>query len=260
MAAPNLNGRVALVTGASRGIGRAIALALARAGAHVVALARTQGALEELDDEIRALGGQATLVPCNVKDFAALDRLGGAIFERWRRLDIFIGNAGMLGPISPLGHVDPKAFEEVMAVNVTANWRLIRSLDPLLRAAEAGRVAMVTSGAAHRAQMRAYWGPYAMSKAALEALARTYAAETATTAVKVMLVNPGPLRTRMRAAAMPGEDPDTLKTPEEFAPHVLALCAPEWTESGLLYDFPTGRTMRFQGPTPVENISVSSTT
>ena len=245
---PDLKGRVALVTGASRGIGRAVALELARARAHVIALARTQGALEALDDDIRALGGEATLVPCNVKDFDALDRLGAAIHQRWGKLDILVGNAGVLGPISPLGHVEIKAWDEAMAVNVTANWRLIRSLDPLLRQSDAGRVVMVTSGAAHCAQMKAYWGPYAVSKAALEALARTYAAETATTAVKVMLVNPGPLRTRMRAQAMPGEDPLELRLPEELAPKVLALCAPQWTESGLLYDFPSDRLMRFQGP------------
>ena len=244
----DFSGRVALVTGASRGIGRAVALELARAGAHVVALARSQGALEELDDDIRKLGGAATLVPCDLKDFSALDRLGAALHQRWGRLDIVVANAGVLGPISPLAHVEPKAWDEVMAVNVTANWRLIRSLDLPLRAAPAGRVVFLTSGAAHRAQMKAYWGPYAVSKAALEALARTYAAETATSAVKVMLVNPGPLRTRMRAQAMPGEDPAELRLPEELAPKVLALCAPEWTESGQLYDFPADLVLRFRGP------------
>ena len=222
----DFSGKVALVTGASRGIGRAVALELARAGAHVVALARSQGALEELDDDIRKLGGAATLVPCDLKDYSALDRLGAALHQRWGRLDMFVANAGVLGPISPLAHVETKAWDEVMAVNVTANWRLIRSLDLPLRAAPAGRVVFLTSGAAHRAQMKAYWGPYAVSKAALEALARTYAAETATSAVKVMLVNPGPLRTRMRAQAMPGEDPAELRLPEELAPKVLALCAP----------------------------------
>ena len=245
---PDLENRVALVTGASRGIGRAVALELARAGAHVIALARTQGALEALDDDIRALGGETTLVPCDVRDFDALDRLGAAIHQRWGKLDIFVGNAGVLGPISPLGHVDVKAWDEVIAVNVTANWRLVRSLDPLLRQSDAGRVVVVTSGAAHRAELRAYWGPYAVSKAALEALARTYAAETATTAVKVMLVNPGPLRTRMRAAAMPGEDPATLRTPEEIAPKIVDMCAPGWSESGKLYDFPGDRVMGFRGP------------
>lgn len=240
--------RIALVTGASRGVGRAIALELARRGAHVVALARTQGALEELDDEIRAHGGEATLVPCDVADFDALDRLGAALFERWGRLDIFVGNAGILGPLSPLAHVDPKDWNRVLAVNVTANWRLIRSLDPLLRASGAGRVAFVTSATAHRAAMKPYWGPYAISKAALEAMARTYAAETAGAGVTVMLANPGPLRTAMRARAMPGEDPTTLRTPDDFAKKILALLSPEWRESARLYDFPTDRLLDFSAP------------
>jgi NAD(P)-dependent dehydrogenase (short-subunit alcohol dehydrogenase family) len=245
--------RVAVVTGASRGIGRAVALALAASGVHVVAIARTQGALEELDDEIRALPlapeSGATLVPCDLRDHAAIDRLGEALFRRWGRLDVLVGNAGLLGPLSPLHHVDVKAWEDVFSVNVTANWRLIRSLDPLLRASPAGRVAFVTSGAASRAELRAYWGAYAASKAALDAIARTYAAETSgISAIRVMLINPGPLRTRMRAAAMPGEDPLTLRTPEEIAPKILALLSPEWSESGKLYDFPTDRLLSFQAP------------
>ena len=245
--------RIAVVTGASRGVGRAVALALAASGAHVVALARTQGALEELDDAIQALRpgakNSATLVPCDLKDFTALDRLGEALFRRWGRVDVLVGNAGILGPITPLHHVDPKAWDDVMAVNVTANWRLIRSLDPLLRQSTAGRVAFVTSAAASSAELRAYWGPYAASKAALDALARTYAAETANTSeIRVMLVNPGPLRTRLRASAMPGEDPLTLKTPEELAPKIVALCSAEWRETGKLYDFPTDRVMSFTGP------------
>ncbi len=241
--------RIALITGASRGIGRALALALARRGAHIVALALTQGALDELDDEIGALGGQATLVPCDLADFDALDRLGAALFERFGRLDVLVGNGGILGPLTPLAHADPKDWNKVMAVNVTANWRLIRSLDPLLRASSAGRALFITSGAAHRARMKPYWGPYAVSKAALEAIARTYAAETEnTSSIKVMLANPGPLRTRMRALAMPGEDPATLRTPEEFAEKAIALCAPEWGESGRLYDFPSDRVLDFAAP------------
>jgi len=240
--------RVVLVTGASRGIGRAAALALAKQGVHVIALARTQGALEALDDEIRALGGSATLVPLDLADFDALDRLGGSIFERWGRLDGLVGNAGLLGPISPLPHVSPKQFADVFAVNVTANFRLIRSLDPLLRAAPAGRAVFITSAVASRAATRAYWGTYASSKAALDLLARSYAAETVTTAVRVMLVNPGAMRTRMRAAAMPGEDPMTLPTPEDLAPKLLRLLAPEWTETGKLYDFPTDRVQSFRDP------------
>jgi NAD(P)-dependent dehydrogenase (short-subunit alcohol dehydrogenase family) len=242
----NLKDRLAVVTGASRGIGRAVALELAREGAHVIAIARTTGALEELDDEIKALGGAATLVPLDMTDFDALDRLGGVIHDRWGKLDIFVGNAGVLGPISPLGHVDQKSWDNVMAVNVTANWRLIRSLDPLLRASDAGRAVFVSSGAAHKCL--AYWGPYSTSKAAVEALARTYAAETVTTPVTVMMVNPGPLRTRMRAAAMPGEDPLTLKTPEDLAPEIVRLCRPDWTVTGAIYDFPQDRVLRPQMP------------
>ena len=246
MAKP-LQDRIALVTGASRGIGRAAALAFAEAGAHVVAVARTQGALEELDDEIRARGGDpATLVPLDLKDMEALDRLGAALHERWGKLDVLFGNAGILGDLTPLGHVDPKTWDTLMAVNVTANWRLIRSLDPLLRASDAGRAIFVSSGAAHKCT--AYWGPYSVSKAALEALARTYAAETVETTVRVMLVNPGPLRTRMRASAMPGEDPETLRTPDDLAPHIVRLASPEWSETGKLYDFPTDRVLGYQPP------------
>lgn len=244
-----LIGRTALVTGASRGIGRAVALELARAGAHVVALARTQGGLEELDDAIRSISGEATLVPCDLKDFAALDRLGAALYSRWGKLDIFIGNGGILGPLTPLAQVDPGQWDEVFAVNVTANWRLVRSLDLPLRASDAGRVVFVTSAVGHVAEMRAYWGPYAISKAALDALGRTYAAETATTTpVKVMLVDPGPLRTRMRAAAMPAEDPSTLRTPEDLAAKIVALCSPTWTQTGKLYHLPRNAILSFRAP------------
>ena len=241
---PDGSPRIALVTGASRGIGRAAAVALALSGAHVVAVARTQGALEELDDEIRALRPTepcaTTLVPMDLRDFDAIDRLGEALYRRWGRLDAFVGNAGVLGVLTPLHHLDPKTWDEVIAVNVTANWRLIRSLDPLLRRSAAGRVAFMTSGAASRAELRAYWGPYATSKAALDALARTYAAETVNTSnIRVMLINPGPLRTLMRAKAMPGEDPSTVRTPQELAPKIVEICSPDWTETGKLYDFPS---------------------
>lgn len=243
-----LAGRVALVTGASRGIGRAVALELARRGAHVIGLARTQGALEELDDAIRAMGGEATLVPCDIKDFDALDRLGAAIHQRWGKLDILVGNAGILGPLTPIAHCDPDKWEQVFGVNVTANYRLLRSLDPLLRASDAGRVVFISSGAAQKDDFTAYWGPYAASKSALDAIVRTYAAETLNVSkVRVMSVNPGPLRTKMRAAAMPGEDPATLRTPEEFAPKVADLCSPDWSETGKIYDFPRDQLLRFQG-------------
>lgn len=233
-----LSGSVAVVTGASRGIGYAIARALAAEGAHVVAMARTVGGLEELDDEIRASGGSATLVPADLKDFAAIDRLGGALYERWKRLDILVGNAGVLGRLTPLSHLDPRVWDEAMAVNVTANWRLIRALDPLLRQSPAGRAVFITSGAA--VMNLAYWGAYAVSKAALETLARTYAAETLKTPVRVSIVNPGPIRTRMRAAAMPGEDPATLPEPEEFAAALLPVCLPSFEETGRVYDFKQG--------------------
>ncbi|MGL4636877.1 MAG: SDR family NAD(P)-dependent oxidoreductase [Beijerinckiaceae bacterium] len=246
MSTPDLKGRVAVVTGASRGIGYVTALQLAAAGAHVVAVARTVGGLEELDDAIKTAGGSATLVPFDLKDFAAIDRLGAAINERWGKLDIMVGNAGMLGPLSPLGHIDPKSFEEVMAVNVTANWRLIRSLDPLLQQSDAGRAVFVSSGAAHKTM--AFWGPYSVSKAALQALVMTYAAENLRSNVQAMLVNPGPLRTRMRADAMPGEDPMSLRTPEDLAPHIVKLCAPASRERGSIFDFPTGKILNAQAP------------
>jgi NAD(P)-dependent dehydrogenase (short-subunit alcohol dehydrogenase family) len=239
--AQQLQGRVAVVTGASRGIGRAAALALAEAGAHVIALARTQGALEELDDQIRERGGSATLVPVDVKDYPALDRLGAAIHQRWGKLDILVGNAGILGELAPITHIDPPVWDDVMAVNVTANWRLIRSLDTLLRTSDAGRAIFLTSGAAEKCT--AYWGPYSVSKAALEALVRTYAAETVTTPVRVMLISPGPLRTAMRQKAMPGEDPLKLRTPEELAPEIVRLADPAWTETGKILDFQTGALM-----------------
>jgi NAD(P)-dependent dehydrogenase (short-subunit alcohol dehydrogenase family) len=230
--------RVAVVTGASRGIGRAAALALAEAGAHIIALARTQGALEELDDAIRGKGGSTTLVPVDMKDLDALDRLGAAIHERWGKLDILLGNAGVLGELSPITHIDQPVWDDVMAVNVTANYRLLRSMDPLLRASDAGRAIFVSSGAAHKCT--AYWGVYSVSKAALEALVRTYAAETVTTPIRAMLLNPGPLRTAMRQKAMPGEDRMSLRTPEDLAPHIVTMALPSWTETGKIYDFPKG--------------------
>jgi NAD(P)-dependent dehydrogenase (short-subunit alcohol dehydrogenase family) len=233
-----LSGRVAVVTGASRGIGRAAALGLAEAGVHVVALARTVGGLEELDDAIKAKGGSATLVPLDLKDFEALDRLGASIFERWGKLDMLFGNAGLLGRITPVAHIDPHLWDDVMAVNVTANWRLIRSLDALLRQSDAGRALFMTSGVTQR--LPAYWGVYSVSKMALEGLVRTYAAELRQTNARANLVNPGPIRTRMRAQAMPGEDPETLKPPEALVPDVIRMLSPEYDKNGVWFDFPSG--------------------
>ena len=244
---PPLADRIALVTGASRGIGRATALALARAGAHVVAVARTVGGLEELDDAIRAGGGSATLVPLDLKDHDGIARLAAALNERYRRLDVLIGNAGIGGPSSPLSHVEPKAWDDVMAINVTANWQLIRHFEPLLKASDAGRVVFVSSGAAHNA--RAYRGPYGVSKAALEALARTFATETESTPIRVNLFNPGPTRTGLRAAVMPGEDPMTLPSADEVAEKIVALALPNFTESGKLYDFRFGKLFSYRLPT-----------
>lgn len=232
-----LEGKIALVTGASRGIGYAAAKAFAAAGAHVIAVARTVGGLEELDDEIQAAGGSATLVPLDLKDGDGIDRLGAAIYERWGKLDILLANAGILGSITPVGHIAPKEFEDVMAINVTANWRLIRSLDPLLRQSNSGRALFVTSGAVRN--RRPYWAAYSMSKAALETMAITYAKETEKTPIKTLLVNPGPLRTAMRAKAVPGEDPTTLKTPTDLAPHLVDLVGADLQQSGVLWDFPT---------------------
>jgi NAD(P)-dependent dehydrogenase (short-subunit alcohol dehydrogenase family) len=241
-----LSGRIALVTGASRGIGAATARALGQAGAHVVAVARTVGGLEELDDAIRAARGSATLVPLDVTDFQGLARLAGMLSERYRRLDILVGNAGIVGPSSPLDHIPLKDWDDVIKVNVTANWQLICAMDALLRRSDAGRAVFITSGAAHK--MGAYRGLYATSKAALEAVARTYAAETERTAVRVNLFNPGPTRTRMRAQVMPGEDPTTLPAPEEVAEKIVELCLPEFCETGRCYDFPTRKLLSFRRP------------
>lgn len=231
----SLQGRVALVTGASRGIGRAVALAYAGAGAHVIAAARSKAALESLDDAIRAGGGSATLLVLDLANGPEIDRLGPVLYQRWGRLDIFAAIAGVLGPLSPLGHIAPEAWEEVLGINLTANWRLIRTLDPLLRRSPAGRAIFVTSGAA--SGKYAYWGPYAVSKAGLEALARTYAQEVAQTSVRVNLVNPGGVRTAMRAQAFPGEDPLTLPAPEEVAPLFVELARSGQAANGDLFTY-----------------------
>jgi NAD(P)-dependent dehydrogenase (short-subunit alcohol dehydrogenase family) len=241
-----LAGRIVLVTGASRGIGYHAAKGFAAAGAHVIAVARTVGGLEELDDEIKAAGGSATLVPLDLKDYAGVDRLGAAIFERWKKLDVLFGNAGLLGQLSPLPHVPPKVFDDVMAVNVTANYRLIRSLDPLLRQSDAGRALFMTSGITR--SCRPFWAAYSASKAALEAMARTYAQETQRTSIRCVLITPGPMRTGMRAQAMPGEDPNTLPQPWEIVPHLVEMASPSFARTNVLFDFPTRSYQVFPHP------------
>jgi NAD(P)-dependent dehydrogenase (short-subunit alcohol dehydrogenase family) len=242
-----LAGRIALITGASRGIGRETALAFAKAGAHVIALARTVGGLEELDDQIKAAGGSATLVPLDLTDFDGLDRLGLSIHERWGKLDILVGNGAMLGTVGPLNHIEPKIWEKVFAVNVTANYRLIRSMDPLLRASDAGRAIFISSAAGSNAN--AYWGCYGASKAALDLMCRDWAEEVKNISnIKVMLVNPGRTRTRMRAEAAPGEDPMTLPTPDQITPHLVAMASPGWQETGKLFDFPRRAVLNFRAP------------
>jgi NAD(P)-dependent dehydrogenase (short-subunit alcohol dehydrogenase family) len=230
-----LENKIALVTGASKGIGRAAAIALGAAGAHVICVARTVGGLEEVDDEIRKAGGSATLVPLSLKDVAGIDRLAASIFERWGRLDALLANAGVLGVLTPITHLEPKVFDQLLEINVTANWRLIRAMDPLLRQSEAGRALFVTSGAARK--HTPFWGGYAMSKAALESLALTYAAECEGTKVRVNLFNPGATRTAMRRKAMPGEDPEALKTPEEVAPRIIGLLSPSNAANGELFSY-----------------------
>ncbi|SFP93475.1 NAD(P)-dependent dehydrogenase, short-chain alcohol dehydrogenase family [Mesorhizobium sp. NFR06] len=243
----DLSGRVAVVTGASRGIGYFIARELAAAGAHVIAVARTVGGLEELDDQIKADGrGQATLVPLDLSDMAGIDRLGGAIHERWGKLDILVANAAVLGVISPIGHVEAKTFEKVMTINVTSTWRLIRSVDPLLRLSDAGRAIIMSSNAAHSA--RAFWAPYAASKAAVETMMRSWAHETETLPLRVNAADPGATRTAMRAQAMPGEDPETLPHPSEIARRIVPLASPELKETGLIFQARHNRFVAYRQP------------
>jgi NAD(P)-dependent dehydrogenase (short-subunit alcohol dehydrogenase family) len=218
-----LSGRIALVTGASRGIGYESALALARAGAHIVAVARTQGGLEELDDAIRqSTGERATLVPLDLAEHDGIDQLGGALHQRFGRLDILMHAGAVLGGLSPVSHMDPKQWDRVVAVDYTAAYRLIRSLEPLLRAAPAGRAIFVTSGVASRP--RAFWGAYAGAKAGMEAMVRSWADEIENTKVRAVILDPGRMRTRMRAEAFPAEDPMSLPHPSEIGPLVVELC------------------------------------
>jgi len=223
-----LAGRIAVVTGASRGIGYQSALALAKAGAHVVAAARTQGGLEELDDEIRAATGEsATLTPFDLVDGGAIDRLGGALFERFGRVDILVHAGAKLGALTPVSHMEPREWAKVMAINMTASYRLIRSFEPLLRQSDAGRAIFFTSNAA--ADPRAFWGVYAATKAGLEAMVKAWADEVENTAIRAAIVNPGRMRTRMRAEAYPGEDPSNLTDPAEIGPLIVELANPQLT-------------------------------
>ncbi len=217
-----LQDKIAVVTGASRGIGRAAAMALAKAGAHVVAVARTEGGLTELDDEVRAATGEpATLVPLDIADGDAVDGLGLALFQRFGRIDILVHAAAILGPMTPISHIEPKHWERVVAVNLTATYRLIRSFEPLLRASEGGRAIFLTTGRV--ARPKAFWGPYGITKAGLEHMVRTWADELEQTPIRAVLLDPATMRTKMRAEAMPGEDPETVTPPEEIGPLVVAL-------------------------------------
>jgi len=231
-----LAGRIALVTGASRGIGAAVAGRFAAEGAHPVLVARTQGGLEEVDDAIREAAGikddedGATLVPLDLTDYEAIDRMGAALYERFGRLDILVGNAGILGELSPVGHIEPKDWDAVMATNLTANWRLIRSLDPLLQASDAGRAIFVTSGVARK--VLPYWGGYAVSKAALEMLVKIYAAENEQSNVNANILDPAIVRTGMRAKAMPGEDPMSLPEPAAITEDFVKLAEASCTMNG----------------------------
>jgi NAD(P)-dependent dehydrogenase (short-subunit alcohol dehydrogenase family) len=230
MSTQRLAGRTAVITGASRGIGAAVAKRFAAEGAHVVLVARTVGGLEELDDAIKAAGGSATLVPLDLRELDRVDALGPSLYQRFGKLDILVGNAGLLGTLGPLSHHDAKLWNEVLTVNVTANWRLVRTLEPLLRRSDAGRAIFVTSGAAQNAQP--FWGAYATSKAALEAMIKTWAAELEKTPVRVNLLSPGPIRTSMRAQAFPGEDPASLREPDAITETFVELSLPSCTRTG----------------------------
>ena len=228
----DLSGRLVLVTGATRGIGRAVAVAAARAGAELIITGRTIGALEEVDDEIGAAGGTATIVQLDMTDFPAIPRLAAAIASRWQRLDGFVANAGMLPALTPVGHVTDEAWNDSMAVNLTGQWHMIRAFDPLLRAAPAGRAILVSSGAA--VGSRPFWGPYAAAKAGLEALGRSWAGESEQTNLRINIMNPGGTATKMRASAFPGENPATLPTPEDIAPAFLTLLSDHCQHHGEL--------------------------
>lgn len=235
-----LSDKIVLVTGASRGIGYHVALEAGRQGAHVIAVARTVGGLEELDDEIKAAGSDTTLVPLDLTDFEGIDRLGKAIHDRWGRLDGLVANAGMLGTLTPVPHIDPKEFDRALAVNVTANYRLIRSLDLPLRQSAAGRAVFISSGIVPHTVP--YFGTYTATKMALEGIVKVYAAEMGSSKVRVNAMNPGPLRTKLRAQGFPGEDPMSLRPPEDVAPDIVRMLMPGYSENGMLFNFETGET------------------
>ncbi|WP_417830923.1 SDR family NAD(P)-dependent oxidoreductase [Terasakiella sp.] len=225
-----LEGRIAVITGASRGIGRAVALRYAAEGAHVILIARTIAALEEVDDEIQALGGKATLVPMNLREFDKIDQMGQALYDRFGKIDILVGNAGFLGDLTPMSHLKVKMWNEVMDTNVTANFRLIRSMEPLLKQSDAGRAIFLSSGTTKKP--RAYWAAYAVSKAALENMVQTWSMELNKTNIKANLIDPGATRTRMRAQAYPGENPDSLKSPEVLTDLFVELALPTCDKQG----------------------------
>jgi NAD(P)-dependent dehydrogenase (short-subunit alcohol dehydrogenase family) len=228
-----LSGRTALITGASRGIGAAVAKGFAREGAHVILVARTVADLEKLDDDIQAAGGTATLMPLDLGKPEQIALIGNAVAERFKRLDILVGNAGILGALSPVALSDPKLYDNVMRINFFANYHLIRTLDPLLRGSDAGRAIFVTSNAAQRS--RAFWSAYAASKAALEVMVGTYAEEVAYSPLKVNIINPGIVRTGMRAEAFPGEDPLMHPEPDSIVEKFIELALPDFTETGKIF-------------------------
>lgn len=225
-----LSGRVALVTGASRGLGYATAKALAAQGAHVIATARTRGGLEALDDEISAAGGSATLVPMDLMAPDGIEKLAEAVQGRWGKLDILIANAGSLGKLMPAHQLPSKVWNEVLAVNLVAPARLIRAFEPLLRSSDAGRAVFLTTS--EGAKTRAYWAAYGASKAGLEALVKSWAAELAESSVRVNLLDPGRMRTAMRTRAVPGENPETVPLPETVTPLLVELSSPDETRHG----------------------------
>ncbi|WP_208433996.1 SDR family NAD(P)-dependent oxidoreductase [Bartonella taylorii] len=242
----SLSGRVALVTGASRGIGYHLALELATRGAHIIALARTVSGLTELDNKIREKGAYATLIPLDLHHMENIDTLSVSISKRWKKLDIMVASAGILGTLSPIAHIENMVFEDVFQINLISQWRLMKAMEPLLRKSNAGRAILLSSSVAHVA--RAFWGPYAASKAALEIIARCWAEELKQTPIKINCVDPGATRTAMRAQAMPGEDPQTLPSPQEVATKIVHLSSPDLKETGRLFNVRKNRFMDYHVP------------